>query len=133
MKKTLFSLALLFVIISTSSAKSTYFVDDSAIETLLDSSEEINPFTNSLEMASFMKADATLADKSPWIAIVLDFFLGGLAIHRVYLGGSAVLVVGYFFTFGGIFGILPFGDFIALLINNGDISKYVDSDAFIMW
>ena len=72
-------------------------------------------------------------DKDPLVAILLDFFLGGFAIHRVYLGGSPGLIAGYFFTCGGIFGILPLGDLIVLAINYNDISKYVDNSKFIMW
>ena len=48
-------------------------------------------------------------------AALLAVFLGPLAIHRVYLGGSGWLVLGYLFTFGGLFGILPLIDFIRIV------------------
>jgi hypothetical protein len=62
------------------------------------------------------------------IAILLCFFLGGLAIHRVFLGGAPILILGYFLTFGGIFGILPFIDFIRLII--GGTGHYEGNDSF---
>ncbi|WP_425392844.1 NINE protein [Ekhidna sp.] len=130
MKKLLFTLCLTLGFISYSFANS-YQINDNAVEDLLENSEQINPFENGAEMANMMSVQA--ADPNVWIACVIDFFLGGLAIHRVYLGGTWVLILGYFFTFGGIFGIIPFGDLIALIINSDDISKYVGSNAFIMW
>lgn len=132
MKKVLFTTAIALCAMFTSSANS-FYVNDAEVETLLEESVQVNPFENGVEMASFMTTDAVQADKNVWIAVALDFFLGGIAIHRVYLGGTPILILGYFFTFGGIFGILPLGDLIALVINNDDISKYVDSNAFIMW
>ncbi|MEP0984792.1 TM2 domain-containing protein [Ekhidna sp.] len=131
MKKLLFTLCLTIGFISSSFANSAYYVDDTKVEVLLESSEQINPFENGSDMANLMSVQA--ADPNVWVACIIDFFLGGLAIHRVYLGGTWVLILGYFFTFGGIFGIIPLGDLIAMIINSDDISKYVGSNAFIMW
>jgi hypothetical protein len=43
--------------------------------------------------------------------------------------------VGYILTCGGIFGIVPFVDWIVLLIGlvEDDISKYVNNPKFFMW
>lgn len=131
MKKSILSLALLFGVLFVSMANSTYYVDDSQVESLLENSEQVNPFENGADMAQLMSRQA--ADPNVWVACVIDFFLGGIAIHRLYLGGTWVLVLGYLFTFFGIFGLLPLGDLIALIINSDDISKYVGSNAFIMW
>jgi nucleotide-binding universal stress UspA family protein len=48
-----------------------------------------------------------VASDPNWAAVILAFFLGWLGIHRVVMGGSGLLIVGYLFTFGGFFGILP--------------------------
>lgn len=133
MKKVLFTMAFALCIVFTSAANSAYYVNDSEVETLLEESVQVNPFENGTEMAAFMNPDGVYAEKNAWIAVILDLLLGGIAIHRVYLGGTPILILGYFFTFGGIFGLLPLGDLIALIINNADISRYVDSNAFIMW
>lgn len=132
MKKLILTMVVAFGVVFTSSANS-YTINDSAVETLLEESVQVNPFENGFEMASFVRADGINAEKNVWVAFALDFFLFGLGIHRVYLGGTPILILGYIFTFGGIFGIIPFGDLIALIINNEDISKYVGSNAFIMW
>ncbi|MEQ9402834.1 MAG: TM2 domain-containing protein [Cyclobacteriaceae bacterium] len=133
MKKALITTLFALCVVFTSSANSSYFINDSEVETLLEESVQVNPFENGVEMASFMAVDAVNAEKNVWIAVALDFFLGGLAIHRVYLGGTPILILGYLLTFGGIFGLIPLGDLIVLVINSDDISKYVGSNAFIMW
>lgn len=63
------------------------------------------------------------------IAAVICFFVGWLGIHRVYLGGKGSLILLYFITFGGIFGLLPIIDFIRLLI--GDVGHYTNNDDFL--
>jgi TM2 domain-containing membrane protein YozV len=60
---------------------------------------------------------ANKADGSVAAAIILCFFFGGLGIHRVVMGGKGTLILLYFITCGGIFGILPLIDFIRLIIN----------------
>ncbi len=58
-------------------------------------------------------------------AVVLCFFFGWFGIHRVVMGGTPLLILGYLLTFGGLFGILVLVDFIRLII---DSSHYQDSD-----
>ena len=60
-------------------------------------------------------------------AALFAFFLGALGIHRVYLGGSGLLILGYIFTFGGLFGILPLVDFIRIVAEGTD--HYENNDA----
>ncbi len=117
-----------------SKASSIYQVDDAAIEatlnmatpsaiTLSDAAALMNPFS----------VQASSSDKNAWIAVILDLIVGGIAIHRVYLGGTPMLIVYYLITCGGIFGIVPLVDLVVLIINNNDISKYVGSNKFFMW
>jgi TM2 domain-containing membrane protein YozV len=72
-------------------------------------------------------------DKSLALALILDFFLGDLGIHRIYLGTATWTWVGYILSCGGIFGIVPFVDFIVLIVHNQDISQYEDNTRFFMW
>ncbi|MCU0448343.1 MAG: TM2 domain-containing protein [Bernardetiaceae bacterium] len=67
-----------------------------------------------------------MASDANWGAVVVCFFLGWLGIHRVMMGGTGLLILGYIVTFGGFFGILPLVDFIRLII---DSSHYQDNDA----
>lgn len=110
-----------------------YVIDDSAVEAVFASSTMISADILSTEN-SFSSLSATASsDKSALVAIVLDFFVGGLGIHRVYLGGKGILVFGYIITGCGIFGLVPFIDLIVLAINYNDISKYVNNNKYFMW
>jgi TM2 domain-containing membrane protein YozV len=66
------------------------------------------------------KMAAKASSKDPIIAAVIAFFLGGLGIHRVYMGSKPIMILWYILTLGGIFGLLPLIDFIRLLIGHGD-------------
>ncbi|MBX7242919.1 MAG: hypothetical protein K1X92_14350 [Bacteroidia bacterium] len=50
------------------------------------------------------------------IALIVLFLIPYLGIHRVIMGGSYWLIVGYIVSFGGFFGLLPFMDFVRILI-----------------
>lgn len=71
--------------------------------------------------------NSLLSDKSLAVAIVLWFFLGGLAIHRVYLGTDPLMILWYFLTIGGIFGLCPLLDLITMII---DFDAMIDNNKF---
>jgi hypothetical protein len=123
---------------------SPYVLDEVAIEKTIAGAQDVT--------ATFMSADAQgmalsamnapvqaagqgslKAGKSAVAAILLDFFLGGLGIHRFYLGTATLTGIGYILTLGGICGVVPFVDFIVLIVNSSDISKYEDNPKFFMW
>lgn len=135
MKKVVILSFLLCAVASFSAkASSLYRVDDSAIEAAFEAAKPIvTSFASVTSDLSPMADQKVMADKNVWIAVVLDFFLGGIAIHRVYLGGTPLLILGYFITIGGIFGLVPLIDLIVLIINSNDISKYVGNNKFFMW
>lgn len=154
MKKALLSLALacsvsIFSFASETTVANTdaYFVNDSQVENMFAASADISEASPALlaeldasgtyTAAAKKQQNAVLSvksgDKSAVLAIVLDFFLGGLGIHRAYLGTKTFTWVGYILTCGGIFGIVPLVDFVVLIINANDISEYVDNTRFFMW
>lgn len=135
MKKILLLSLLCATVLSFSSqASSLYRVDDAAIEAAFSSAVPANfEFSDASSLLSPLTGQAVMAEKQAIVAILLDFFLGGIAIHRVYLGGKPILILGYFITCGGIFGIVPLIDLIVLAINFDDISKYVGNSKFFMW
>jgi TM2 domain-containing membrane protein YozV len=151
MKKALLALALAcsvpalsYAAETTATTSSEYFVNDSQVENMFATSAnvseaspallaELDPTGTYTAAARKQQNVVYSSDKSALLAIVLDFFLGPLGIHRAYLGTATFTWVGYILTCGGIFGIVPFVDFWVLIFNSSDISDYVDNTKFFMW
>ena len=139
MKKLFFIFIMLVAVLSVKQANaSSYSVNEQAIDQLFDNAVETSMLSvNSPEMTSVVSNSSVALmpsnDKGAVVAIVLDFFLGGLGIHRFYLGTETLTGIGYILTCGGIFGIVPLVDFIVLIIDNKDISPYINNPKFFMW
>jgi len=134
MKKVLFAslILLLTAFCGNNAIASNYTANDNQIDEMFAKAPEtVNPAFASLS-ANSLSAPAGSAKSAP-VAIILDFFLGGLGIHRFYLGTEVLTGIGYILTFGGIFGLVPLVDFIVLIINMNDISPYVNNPKFFMW
>lgn len=132
MKKFIISIiAILAIGVSASAAN--YTVDDEAIDALIEASAEVSP----LELMPMTSAPASASIKaaSPAASFILCFFLGGFGVHRHYMGTRPGMWAIYTFTFGGIFGIVPFVDWVMLLIGlvDDDISQYCGNTKFLMW
>ena len=135
MKKVLLvCLLAMFAITSQTYASSAYTIDDSAVEAVFDNSVNVMnlDLTDSMELEN---ATMLKAGKSPIAAFVIAWLLGPIAIHRVYLGGTPLLVLGYIVTVFGIVFLVPLIDWIVLLIDvfRNDLGKHEGSDAFFMW
>lgn len=127
--KKLFIMLLLVSATYAGYSNSKYTIDDAKVETVLNQSIAVD-----MDFAvNTLSPESIQAGQNVWIAVALDFFLGGLGIHRVYLGTPPGIIAGYFFTCGGIFGVLPLIDLIVLVINNEDISPYIDKKGLIMF
>ncbi len=137
--KKLFLVVILFVaVLSINQANaSTYSVNEQAIDQLFASAIETSMISmNATELssvASSVSSTVMAQEKDAIVAIALDFFLGGLGIHRFYLGTETLTGLAYIFTCGGIFGIVPLVDFVVLIIDNKDISAYINNPKFFMW
>lgn len=138
--KKLFLVVVLFVtVLSVKQANaSSYSVNEQAVDQLFASAVETSMISiNASELSSVASNFPTTVmagnEKDAIVAIVLDFFLGGLGIHRFYLGTETLTGLGYILTCGGIFGIVPLVDFVVLIIDNEDISAYVNNPKFFMW
>lgn len=68
------------------------------------------------------------------IAAVLafPFPFGIVGLHRIYLGTAPYVPIVYIGSLGGVFGILPLMDFIAILFEK-DMSSYIDNTKVFMW
>jgi len=139
MKKLILVIVLFVSVLSVKQANaSSYSVNENAIDQLFQNAIETSMISinaTELSTASSSVSSAVMAskDKDAVTAIVLDFFLGGLGIHRFYLGTETLTGLGYILTCGGIFGIVPLVDFIVLIIDRDDIGQYIDNPKFFMW
>ncbi len=127
---------------SFAATNNSYTVDDQKVEQLftnsLDASlsllsEKNNGLTANGQLDFGNAAQFRSSDRSFVAAILLNFFLGWFGIHRLYLGTATMTWIGYILTCGGIFGLVPFVDFIVLIVHSDDISPYEDNSAFFMW
>lgn len=112
----------------------SYTANDKLIDQVMKSAPEtVNLFMTAGLNTAFSATRVQAASKDAVVAILLDFFLGEFGVHRFYLGTEVLTGVGYILTCGGIFGIVPLVDFIVLIVNYNDISKYVNNPRFFMW
>ncbi|MTI38999.1 NINE protein [Fulvivirga lutimaris] len=123
----------MFASVNSFASSSKYKIDEAAIDQVFETGVNVLSLEGSSDLMDINNITSVKAGQNAWIAVILDLLIGGLAIHRVYLGGTPILILGYLLTFGGIFGLVPFIDLIVLIINNQDISKYIDNNAFFMW
>lgn len=141
MKKLLITLAFAGCVVAAKANSSPYTVNDQQIESVFQAARSVSLTEMSqanLAMTTGMASasGAAVADaggKNFAAAVLLNFFLGGLGIHRLYLGTKTMTWVGYILTCGGIFGIVPLVDFVVLIVHNQDISPYVNNPKFFMW
>ncbi len=139
MKKFIVFILLIVSVLSVEKVSaSAYSIDEGAIDQLFATATETSMISVNSNDFSAVSSDissvlAVPREKDAIVAIVLDFFLGGFGIHRFYLGTEVLTGVGYILTCGGIFGIVPLVDFIVLIIDNKDISPYIDNPKFFMW
>jgi len=136
MKKFVFlSLILVFTAICGFNTKAAgYTSDENLIDQMfIKAPEAVNLTFGNFNMGATATTSLASGQKDAVVAIVLDFFLGGLGVHRFYLGTEVLTGIGYILTCGGIFGIVPVVDFVVLIIDNKDISKYVNNPKFFMW
>jgi len=138
MKKLLLVIVLFASVLCVKQASaSSYSVNEQAIDQLFVNAVETSMIsvnaTDLSSLATNVPTTVMAQQKDAIVAIVLDFFLGGLGVHRFYLGTETLTGIGYILTCGGIFGIVPLIDFVVLIIDNKDISKYVNNPKFFMW
>lgn len=142
MKKLLFFAVAIFALSFNSFAEvDPYVVDDNAIEQTIAQAGEItvndmnSAFLNDFGMPLTDNSTASFKGANPWAAFALCWVLGGIGIHRHYMGTSKWMWAYYTFTIFGIFGIVPFVDWVVLLVGaiEGNIGSYTNNSKFFMW
>ena len=140
MKKLLIALVAFFAITTVASAAS-YTLDEAAVDSAIESAIAVSPSVLMSELPSALPASnpaaASLsAEKSPVAAILLTFFLGEFGVHRHYMGTRPWMWAIYTFTVGGIFGVVPFIDFIVEIVatvEDNSVARYCGNTSFFMW
>lgn len=132
-KIVLFLAVVMGLLMVQQSHASTYRLDETAVDQLFDSAIETSMLESGITNAGMSSTDYTVEGKDPMVAILLDFFLGTLGIHRFYLGTEPISGIAYILTCGGFGGIIPLIDLIMLAVNYEDISPYVNNPKFFMW
>jgi TM2 domain-containing membrane protein YozV len=123
----------------TQANASKYTVDEDAIDQLFTTATETSMVSmnasnfSTIPSAVSSPLMANAGEKDAVVAIVLDIFLGWAGIHRFYLGTNTLTGLAYPLTCGGIFGIVPLIDFVVLIVDNDDISPYINNPKFFMW
>lgn len=64
--------------------------------------------------------------------LAFPFPFGLFGGHRIYLGTSPIVPIVYIATLGGCFGILPFIDFVVILVSK-DVNEYTNNPKIFMW
>ena len=135
MKKFFLALAVLLGCAVLANA-SNYSINDSDIDALIACAEETPSLDiDAVDFAS-ASSSAVISEKSDAVALVLCFLVGGFGVHRHYMGTAPAMWALYTFTFGGIFGIVPFVDFIVMLIDlveDNGFGAYYGNTKFFMW
>lgn len=65
--------------------------------------------------------------------LAFPFPFGIVGLHRIYLGTKPYVPVAYVASLGGVFGILPFIDFCAIVFDRKNFEHYKDNGQVFMW
>lgn len=138
-KLTTFLLLVLFGLTAANAHADHYRLNSEAVDNMFANAETVEFFTPNA-MAPFADfagtSHAFISDeKNAAVAFILAWAVGYLGIHRAYLGTSTGTIVAYILTLGGC-GIVALVDWVVLLlalVDDKDVSKYVDNPKFFMW
>lgn len=136
MKKLILCIAAI-VGMSIAASAANYSIDEQGIDAMIESAVEVTPM--SLEAATPGLQDPTIKfgnDTQPIIAFVLAVIpvTSWLAVHRMYMGTSALAVILNVVTGMG-FGIVYVVDWVCLLLGvlDNNIGQYCNNPRWLMW
>jgi hypothetical protein len=133
----LFTLSLgLFASSFANTSNSEYFLNDQAVEALVAESKEVP--LNFFAPNNLSNTNETMlmnAGKSKAVFLVLNFFLGGLAIHRYYMGvdGAWYMFLGYACV-PVASSVASCGDFLYVLFGTKTThNEYENNKKYFVW
>lgn len=66
--------------------------------------------------------------------LAFPFPFGMIGLHRIYLGTKPWVPIVYVCTLGGCFGVLPFIDFVVILLQDEEsLKQYQNNSKVFMW
>jgi hypothetical protein len=138
MKKLLFAILFAGFSFASHASVAVFRLDEAALDQKLSTAAELT--FSDLTQAELLKVQEGASvsgngGKNAWVAFLLADCFGYLGIHRLYLGTSPLVVVGYILTAGGC-GILYIVDTYILwfaAIQDKNINKYTKCKKFFMW
>ncbi len=117
-------------------ANNSYEINLSKVDVTIQQAVESNNFNLQTEFSANKNSEMLQSsDKNVTTAFILAILVGGFGVHRLYLGTSMGVFIGYLLTGAGC-GILYTIDNVLLLISliqNSPIDSYIDNPHFFMW
>ncbi len=100
---------------------------------ILDKTEAFVVFPSD-SLKAHGKDTITFHRKHRAIAALLAFpLLGVFGLHRIYMHTAPGVPIIYIVTAGGLFGVLPFIDFVLILLNKDIHLTYTSNPHLFMW
>lgn len=134
----LFCLVNVYAFSNTNNSVKVFYLDSAqqVISSEIISIEELN--TISLQdkkpnpVFQIFRKKQRLNKRITSAVLAFPFPFGIVGLHRIYLGTKPHVPVVYIASLGGVFGILPFIDFCAIVFDK-DFDSYRDNGKVLMW
>jgi len=118
------------VLFSKTDTLTVYFLDSTATvisaENITVEEKKPNPIFQLFRKKQKLNKKITAA------VLAFPFPFGMVGLHRIYLGTKPYVPVTYIASLGGVFGILPFIDFIVITCDK-NFDQYRDNGKVFMW
>lgn len=119
---------------------SEFYVDDALIEMSMNTSFVVQLTDQMFEPANLVSSmggltkrvnEQVIPGENQIIAAILTVLFGWIAVHRVNMGSTPLMILWYCITCGGIFLTVPIIDLLKIL--NDGTDRFIDSDKFFSW
>ena len=132
MKKLTLTLAF-FVCLLSAGFASDYKLDETAVDQMFTASTDVT-FSPEAQAAFAANPTTVTGGKSVGMFLVWNFFCGGLALHRKYMGSDWGKLWWKYFCIPVAGGVASCGDFLYVLIKGDDaLSNYDGNDDWFVW
>jgi TM2 domain-containing membrane protein YozV len=135
----LFAIVGLFTQVSATNSKQDLVVDAKQQCYLTFSSDSDSVFIHRNQATTLTPKDSTHKPSHENIKLVaavlaFPFPFGMIGLHRIYLGTNPWVPFVYLVTLGGCFGVLPFIDFVVILMQDEEtLEQYRNNGKIFMW